>query len=390
MEYPNDPIAAATHPDPYPYYAALATQMPLSHDRTLDMWIAAGAEAVTAVLGSTHCRVRPPTEPIPAHLLGSPVAEVFPHLVRMSDGTTHHARKRAVSATLAQMDRGHIAAQSDRWAQSLGDRDALALAPRGVMDFAFRLPVCVVASLLGIPDAAAPGVALSVGDFVACLAPSSSAGQRERGAAATRHLLAIFRTLIAAHRETDTHTTLTALTDEDEIGRIAHRIGLLMQTYEATAGLIGNTLVALATDPALREQAATDPRTLRHVVAEVLRHDPPIQNTRRFLAEDGTVAGAQMRAGDCILVVLAAANRDPSVNPHPERFDATRTQRRTFTFGSGAHACPGDAIAATITEIGVARLIAAGLAPERLTETVTYRASVNARIPRRLPVGDRH
>jgi len=394
VEYPNDAIAAVTHPDPYPYYAALVTQTPISYSHTLGMWVAAGASAVTAVLGSGLCRVRPPTEPIPPHLLGSPVADVFRHLVRMSDGPTHRARKRTVAAPLAGTNTRPVAAQSDRWARSFADGDALALAPHGLMDFAFRLPVCVVASLLGISDAAVPEVAVSVGDFVACLAPSATDAQRERGAAATRHLLATFRTLLAAQRAVNAHmhTAPTVLADETEqveheadTETVATGIGLLMQTYEATAGTIGNTLVALATRPALRERAAADPHSLRQVVAEVLRHDPPIQNTRRFVAEDGVIAGEQMRAGDCVLVVLAAANRDPSANPHPARFDAARTHRRTFTFGSGTHACPGEVIAATIAEVGVARLIATGLAPERLTEAVRYRASANARIPLRLP-----
>src|SRR5262249_18318174 len=114
---------------------------------------------------------------------------------------------------------------------------------------------------------------------------------------------------------------------------VANGAGFLSQSYEATAGLIGNTLLALAARPETRKQVAADPGLLGSVIQEVSRYDSPVQNTRRFLAEDEYVAGAEMKAGDAILVILAAANRDPSANPNPERFDVFRTERRIFTFG---------------------------------------------------------
>jgi cytochrome P450 len=162
---------------------------------------------------------------------------------------------------------------------------------------------------------------------------------------------------------------------------IANGIGFLSQAYEATAGLIGNTLIALASRSDIRNQVTTDPELLRPVIQEVLRYDSPVQNTRRFLAQDGSVADEKMKAGDVILVILAAANRDPSVNPDPERFDVFRKERRIFTFGVGPHACPGETLATTIAKAGVERLIKSGIALERLAETMTYRASANTRIP---------
>jgi len=162
---------------------------------------------------------------------------------------------------------------------------------------------------------------------------------------------------------------------------VANGIGLLSQAYEATAGLIGNTLVALAFHRETLEQVRADPAALGDVVHEVLRHDPPIQNTRRFVSGSAIVAGRQMEAGERILVVLAAANRDPSANPDPDRFDRLRKNRKSFTFGVGAHACPGEALATTIARGGLEALLLAGIDPEELTGRVTYRPSLNARVP---------
>ena len=65
---------------------------------------------------------------------------------------------------------------------------------------------------------------------------------------------------------------------------MANTIGYLSQAYEATAGLIGNTLVALGRHGDLRERAGAEAGFLPAVIREVVRHDPPVQNTRRFLA----------------------------------------------------------------------------------------------------------
>jgi cytochrome P450 len=115
------------------------------------------------------------------------------------------------------------------------------------------------------------------------------------------------------------------------------------------------------------------------VIQETLRYDPPIQNTRRFLAEDAVVAGQQMRKGDTVLVLLAAANHDSAANSEPERFDLFRRDRATFTLGVGGHACPGQTLAATIAEEVVRRWLLSN-APLPL-ESLSYQVSVNARIP---------
>jgi cytochrome P450 len=99
----------------------------------------------------------------------------------------------------------------------------------------------------------------------------------------------------------------------------------------------------------------------------------------RLAGVDGVVAGQSMREGDAILVVLAAANRDPAANPHPDRFDPDRAAPRSFTFGLGPHACVGEALAVAIARAGVARLLTAGVDVQGLD--VTYRPSPNTRVP---------
>jgi cytochrome P450 len=386
MPFPPDPIAAVIHPDPYPYYADLVASKPLYRDDTLGMWVASSAAVVRAVLTSDLCRVRPPDEPIPKALLGSPAATLFGHLVRWNDGEQHRSCKQAVQACLQSIEARSTAELSRTWARLLLGESQPQTASR-LQDFAFHLPVYVIASLLGVPQEELHHTAVWVSEYVRGLAPASTPAQVEQGKGASRHLLDLFHALLSRHQAGLDQSLLAGLAwearragCEETEGIVANGIGLLSQAYEATAGLIGNTVVALASHRNVRDQVAADPRLLRLVIEEVLRYDPPGQNTRRYLAQQGQVAGQAMQEGDGILVVLAAANRDPALNPHPERFDIHRKERHMFTFGAGPHSCPGETLAATIAQAGVEQVLASGADLAQLATTVVYRPSVAVRI----------
>jgi cytochrome P450 len=365
MDDPTDPIAAVTHRDPYPYYARLVAERPIYHDGSLGLWVASSAGAAAAVLASGLCRVRPLAEPVPAKLQGTPAGDLFGRLVRQTEGERHGPMKQAVSAALETIGAREAAASSRAWARTLASE----VDPRqDLQGFAFRLPVYVMGTLLGVPRELLEPAAGWTGEMAAGLAPSATPGQVELGSRAASEL----RRLIAEAPDGGLFSELSrqarhaGCEDADTIAAItANAAGFLLQAYEATAGLIGNTLLALARNPRLRESG------LDAAIEEVLRLDPPVQNTRRFVAQAGTVAGREMREGDAVLVVLAAANRDPAVLP----------DRPLFSFGAGRHACPGQALATAIARAGVEEALAAGVDPAPLAEGVRYRPSANVRIP---------
>ena len=88
-----------------------------------------------------------------------------------------------------------------------------------------------------------------------------------------------------------------------------------------------------------------------------------------------------MEAGDTILVMLAAAGRDPAVNPHGGRFAIHREASRILNFGVGVHACPAHSIVPQIAQAALAHLLAAGFDPGRLKRPPTYRRSNHVRVP---------
>ncbi|WP_162917163.1 cytochrome P450 [Dongia deserti] len=382
-QFPESVLTAAAHPDPYPYYAALLAYRPIYREHRLNLWVALGAQAVSEVLSSALCRVRPVAEPVPAAIAGAPAGNVFKRLVRMNDGPFHAKAKPAVSACLAGFDLAHLTAVARREAAALA-RDLISAERNSLDRFNFTLPVQVIAQMTGLPPDIAARCATLTGDFVRCLSPLSSPAEIERSNEAAAALLQVLRDELrrpqhgglAMHAE-----RLQSLGIDDLDAVLANLIGFMSQTYEATAGLIGNTLLALARDAALCPRAAGDDALLRRMIEEVARYDPPIHNTRRFVAQDGMVAGEAMRAGDQILVVLAAANRDPTHCARAHVFDPDRPDRSSFTFGAGPHACTGQTIAIGITAAGIQALLTHGLDVASLASPVEYRRSVNSRIP---------
>jgi cytochrome P450 len=381
----TDPIGAVTETDPYPYYADLVARAPLHRDERLRLWVASSAAVVETVLRSELCRVRPPTEPVPAALVGSAAGDVFARLVRMNDGRPHSTVKPTVESALMALDADRMIDRARVLARGLAAELEPARAPARLRDFALRLPVYVVADLLGVPETDLALTARWTEDFAAGLAPGASADATARAGGAAGELREMFRARAGTHITGNDHQLDALLAaarqngiDDDAV--IANAIGLLFQSHEATAALIANTVARLAADAELCGRVAGDQRALTAVVREVVRWDAPVQNTRRFVARAGLVAGKPMKEGDAILVILAAANRDPAVNTEPDRFDAGRSSRVAFTFGVGPHACPGEAVATAIATAGVYELLQAGLDPIRLGAPSAYRRSVNIRM----------
>lgn len=389
MTHPITILNAACHPDPYPYYASLREGPTLVFDAELKCWIASRAAVVQEVLESPACAVRPVAEPVPRNIAGGTAGEVFSNLIRMNEGQAHALPKQVIQSSLRKLDLSGIAAHTHQHAAQLARKYDVTTG-NGLTQYLLALPVHVMGSILGFEEETLPDLANWMADFVRCLSPLSTAEQIDAAHVAAQALQDNFRQLLQ-DSQAKPQGFLAGLQNEAELcgwqhaeGILSNLIGLLSQTYEATAGLAGNCLVALQAHPILLQDLRADtaalPQKLSQFVAEVARYDASVQNTRRFVNHDCEIDGQPLQAGDVIVVLLAAANRDAAANVDPDLLQLDRPDRKVFTFGHGRHACPGQDIAERITATCLSHLLSIP-AFDFAALRWTYRASLNGRIP---------
>ena len=382
---------APSHSDPYPYYSRLARGAPIFRDEANGWWVAANSAAVNEVLTNDLCLTRPPGDPVPAAVRAGPMVEIFGRLVRLRDDEARRPLKSAVELALRNLPQGQVADLVRARAAELNGELGLPLDPSKITQFMYALPVQTIACLLGIPSRKFSDAMSWLGDYGVATAaaatgfPAPDAGLLDRGHRAAQALLDMVGTL---KDDSDTRgPLLDALVLEagragcDEKDIVANAVGYMLQGYAATASLIGLTLLALARQPELLAQVKSDRKLLGQIILEVVRCDPTTNSTLRFMARDGVVAGQAMQRGDLIIVLIAAANRDPALNRHPDQFDVMRPDRKYLEFGAGPHACPADKFATLVALIAVDHLLTLEIPFDRLEDSLSYAVSGHIRTP---------
>ena len=127
--------------------------------------------------------------------------------------------------------------------------------------------------------------------------------------------------------------------DDDSI--LYESLLILVGGDETTRHVLVGGMYELLLRPEARAALAADPRRIPTAVEEMLRWVSPIQNMARTATRDVEVEGQTIEAGEKVLLLFPAANRDPAVFPDPERFDVARTPNEHVAFGLGTHFCLG-------------------------------------------------
>jgi cytochrome P450 len=236
-----------------------------------------------------------------------------------------------------------------------------------VGDLGYPLPVSVICEMLGVPAFDHARFRQLSSDASRLLDGGAlDAESQQRGIVAGMQLFQYFTELVEQRRGEPGDDLLSAMIAAEEAGdRLTHpelittATLLFVAGHETTTNLIGNAFLALLRNPDQLRRLRDEPGLIRTAVEELLRYDSPVQFTARITTEDIEVGGQPIGAGEQIIVVIGAANRDPAQFADPERLDVGRPERenRHLSFAAGPHFCLGASLARLEAQVAIGTLL---------------------------------
>jgi cytochrome P450 len=221
--------------------------------------------------------------------------------------------------------------------------------PGSEVDFAEAvaapLPTLVIAELIGAPSEDWPQFRIWSDAVIGIEDPAQPVGIAEAQAG----LHAYFGALIEARRREPTGDLISRLLAARVDGAVLPTRDiyefcwlLLIAGNETTRNLIALGTQALLAHPAQLRQLKADPSLMPGAIEEMLRWCNPVTHMTRSATRDVELRGAKIRAGQRVVLLYGAANRDEEIfAPDPEEFRITRHPNRHVQFGFGEHVCIG-------------------------------------------------
>lgn len=347
------PFAPEVMADPYPFYAELLEHHPVAFVEEFAV-VSRYADVVAALrdpgtFTSTRGNTR---EDMPA------VADTT---MITSDPPKHTELRALVNRAFTPK---MVAALEPRIRRVSADLIDAAVA-RGnldvVRDLAYPLPVTVIAEIMGVDTQRRDDFKRWSDDAIAGLG-ASGYGDRSRMGSSLEEFSAYFNEVIAQRRRSPRDDLISAmLANADTVPEPGDLVTLLflllVAGHETTTNLIGNGILLLLRHPEQLERLRRHPDLLPGYVEEVLRFEPPVQGLYRTTTRATVVAGTAIAPGTKVLLLFAAANRDPCQFPDPDRFDIARRPNLHLAFGSGVHFCLGASLARLEARVATEELL---------------------------------
>ncbi len=331
--------------DPWPHFAWMRRDAPVFWDEASGLW------GITRHADVMQCSKRP--EAFCSGGSSRPDAPPIPSMINLDD-PQHRDRRALVSKGFTPR---RVQDHEPR-IRAICVELIAAAAARGSFDFvrevAAPLPMMVIGDLLGVEPADHDQLLRWSDDLICGLSATAPIEALVRAQSAFVEYAEYHRHVVADRRAKPRQDDLMSLLVHAEIdgerlddeALLQESLLILVGGDETTRHVITGGMHALLRHPDQRALLAREPRRVPVAVEEMLRWVTPIQNMNRTATQDVVLHGETIRAGDKVLLLYPAANRDESVFAEADRFDVTREPNPHVAFGGyGAHFCLGASLA---------------------------------------------
>jgi cytochrome P450 len=382
---PRDP---GMRSDPYPFYARLRETEPV-HLTPYGFWVVSGYKETAALLRDSRLTSEFHRDSKWAEHRGgweSPVVKDTRMWMLMLDGPAHRRIRGIVnpvfSARSIQQMVPKIEEILERILADLGSGEGIDL----IGSLALPLPVTVICGLVGLPVEDRDQCRRWTEAIGHVVDPALSEETQQRMNTALVDFRAYITEHLAKRRSDPQDDILSRLAfaevdgerlSDDEI--VANVLLLFNAGHETTVNLIGNGMLALLRNPDQLQILRDRPQLIDNGIEEFVRYDAPVQLVARIATADLEVGGRTIPVGSKLMLLLGAANRDPSRYPHADRLDVCRDDIKPLSFGGGPHFCIGTMLGKVEGRLVFRELLDRYSRISLTTEEVVWRPHVNFR-----------
>ncbi len=390
---PSDP---STRRNPYPVYATLRERAPVSWSESLGAWVIAKHADVSRMLRDPNWSSNYFNTVLDEEKRSRMESEQGPgSILLFMDGSQHARIRRALARSVDTKMMTRLSEYATTCAAEL----VFELAGEGVDDdvdlierYAMRLPLRLLAKLIGIPDSDVPTLSPDAVGLANMVDWNPSPNAIGSAAAIANTLQPYFFELMKEKRKSPADDLMSRLVGEaiDRNLRYQDIVSICLLIVAAgqmtSTHMIGNGTLALLCDEHARRSFVARAADTREVVEELLRFDNPVQLTPRAALSDIEFSGVRIQRGDLALGLIGSANRDPEAFPSPDRLNFARRKNESLSFGLGPHYCFGMQLAKIVGKAAFEALIFAFPGMRLSADALEWRPTLTQRGLWSLPV----
>jgi cytochrome P450 len=373
--------------DPYPFYEQRRRDGDVVWDETAQAWLILGYDAAREILGGSGWTSNPLANPNARAALDFMGSDLVDRSMLFADGANHERLRGSVRDVFTRSFITGLTAGVEAISTAVIDHPSTATAFDFMADIALPLPIAVAGEWLGLDSDSAALLREESPAIIRMLGALADPDDIAAGAAAFASLVTEFLPLAADRRTHPGDDLLSVIASDPDLlldDVVITAILIAVAGHETTANLLGAAMIRLlAVGPGgTRIVDGLDPSDPA-LITELLRLDAPVQATARTATQNQLVGDVEIAAGQPVLVVVAAANRDPAIFDEPDQLRLHRGGPAPLAFGYGAHYCLGAALARLEAAVALRRILTRNPV---LAGPATWRATPAIRGPLNVPM----